>query len=151
MTTKDERTQARATADKWRNNPNGGATAALGAAILGGQWTSRNDAEAAGVATSVVGQVVAQLRTAGYDVETKVDGPYGLKAYRVATAEAASTKGVRRTDIDDGRHDPTPTHPPVGAKVVVKAVALGARGALVVHLSDGNGNAWAATITGYVS
>jgi hypothetical protein len=131
--------KAVATADKWRANPDASATATLGAALLRGQWTTRDDAEALGVATSIVGQVVATLRAAGYDVESKPAGPSGLKAFRVG-GTPATTNG----------HAPTATHPPVGAKVVVKAVAMGARGALVVHLSDGNGNAWAATITGYV-
>ena len=142
MPTTDKR-KAAATVDKWRANPSASGTAAIGAAMLGGQWTTADDAAALGISTSIVGQVVAKLRTAGYDIATQPAGPSGLLAYRVAGSEAASTNG-------NGGHGPTATHPPVGAKVVVKAVAMGARGALVVHLSDGNGNAWAATITGYV-
>jgi hypothetical protein len=139
MTKQTEQAKASALAELWRANPDKSNMATLGAAMLGGKWTGRHDAEALGVSTSVVGQAVAKLRTAGYNVETQPAGPNGLTAYRVG-GEAATSNG----------HGPTPTHPPVGAKVTVRAVALGARGALVVHLSDGNGNAWAATITGYV-
>jgi hypothetical protein len=131
----------------WLADPDASMTATLGARMLRGEWVSTDDGAAVGAGATVVGQAVAALRRAGYDVEE--DQPFGnrRKTYRVRPGSEPSANGhsivgpVGASEM---------IHPPVGSKVTVRAVAMGARGALEVHLSDGNGHAWTATVTGYV-
>jgi hypothetical protein len=148
-----------ATVEYWNKNPDS-VVAVLGLRMLAGEWTQADDVPA-GRSKSLLGQTVGVLRAAGYDVET-MRAPTGggnRRAFRVRQVGERKT-GARAGLLGPprGRVASAPvavenagtTHPQLGAKLTVRALALDDRGHLVVHLSNGHGAAWAARITGHV-
>ena len=144
------------TVDYWRKNPDS-ASATLGLRMLAGEWTQVDDVPA-GKSVSLLGQAVGVLRAAGYDVEQQraPTGGGNRKAFRVRQVGERRRMGV--LGPPRGRMPSAPvvvenagtTHPQLGAKLTVRALALDERGGLVVHLSNGHGGAWTARITGHV-
>ena len=128
------------TIERWRDQPDGSATAVLGLRMLAGEWITSADATELGASTSLVGSVCKQLRKAGYTVAAKSAGG-NARAFRVAA------KGARRKTTAEAEGV---TYPALGAHLTVRALALDDGGNLVVQLSNGTGAAWTARITGHV-
>jgi hypothetical protein len=136
--------------DQWRKVPERSFASRVAVAMLGGQFIGNDVPDAEGVSRSGLSQVRTILTTAGYVLEQEPDGAYGARRYRVSgTGETANGSGGG-SPVRIAREVSGTTHPPVGSRVTVRSVTLGHRGALVVHLSDGMGNAWTAQITGHV-
>lgn len=131
----------------WQRDPDRSVASQLGIAMLNGEWRSKADADEFGVSASMLSQVVATLRSAGYPVESKPAGPAGLKRYRV---KPARTPPAARSNGNVPREVDGVTYPRLGATLVVRALVLGDDGALAVQLSDGAGGAWSVTVTGHV-
>jgi hypothetical protein len=131
-----------ATVAKWLATPEDerGATAALGARMVAGEWTGPTEADALGVSHSMTTQAAKRLEAAGYRVERKRGLGSRVKAGR---AKAASKAAPVRAEVAGV------THPPLGATLTVRALAFDAEGQLVMSLSNGTG-AWTARITGHV-
>ena len=140
---------AAATVRRWQKKPTGSNTARLGTAMLAGQWTSAKDAVGLGASGSIAGQARMVLVAAGYELETQPTGPYGVKGYRVAGRDGRGLKARRTAAV--ATEAAGTTHPALGAHLTVRALALDADGQLVVHLSNGNGSAWTAHLTGHVA
>ena len=134
---------AAATVKRWQRNAEAPTshTAVLGLRMLAGEWTSSADAIEGGASGGLVTQVCTVLRAAGYTVQEQARGGNG-KAFRIKPTRGQA-KAVRREQAGT-------SHPQLGAVLTVRALALDEGGALVVHLSNGNGSAWLAQITGHV-
>jgi len=129
----------KATIAYWERHPESFAARTY-ARMVAGEWVTSADAVAEGINGSNVSQVVAVLHKAGLPVETKSAGYSNAKTYRL--------RPRRGTRVD--REVQGVTHPALGAVLTVRALALDAAGDLTVHLSNGNGAGWVATITGHV-
>jgi len=144
------------TVEHWHKYPES-AAATLGLRMLAGEWTQVDDVPD-GKSGSLLGQTVGILRAAGYDVEQMraSTGHANRKAFRVRQVGERRRMGVlgpprgRVASTPVAVEDAGKTHPGLGAKLTVRALALDDRGQLVVHLSNGHGAAWVARITGHV-
>ena len=141
-------TRRAADPSSWLENPDGSKSAAIGARMMRGEWTTGQDVVAMGANQSMAHQVRGRLKKAGYRLESKSAGPAGLKAYRVRPGKVAHENGAGRDRVAHPGAA-AETYPSLGATLVVRALAMTDAG-VVVHLSDGNGGAWSAAITGHV-
>lgn len=153
---------ARRQIGKWATEATSG-TAILGARLMLGDTLTAADAVAVGVIGGNLGHAARTLELAGWKIE-RADIGGNAKSFRVSKAPAdaptvtpppaqpANTPnrsgGTRRNVRAEQAGE---THPALGAKLTVRALALDERGRLVVHLSNGTGAAWQAMITGHVA
>jgi hypothetical protein len=146
-----DKQSAAAAVKRWRADPERSGAARIGTRLLAGEVVGASGADDAGVSPGMVGQVVRTLQTAGFTVEAERRG--NAKLWHV-TAEPGGRR-VSATSSPSGRTRKVRgevagiTHPPLGAKLLVRALALDERGNLLVHLSNGAG-AWSARIVGHV-
>ena len=156
-TPKDKAAAKRSVA-RWAEAATSG-TAILGARLMLGETLTAADAKRLGIIGGNIGHAVTTLELAGFTVERKpLAGSANAKSYRVSKAPADApevkpppatpTAPARRASV---KHEAAgATHPQLGAKLTVRALALDERGKLVVQLSNGSGSAWLAQITGHV-
>lgn len=114
---------------------------------------------------SLLGVIVRELRQVGWTIVASRDPDNHMaKLYRLtgqgkplperSTKPAKKATRVTRAPAtrEMVQHPPQPvgaTYPPLGASLLVKALALTDTG-VMLQLSDGNGSAWQVTITGHV-
>ena len=157
-----EKQSARRQVNKWAAGAITG-TGILGARLMLGETLTATDARALGIIGGNLGHAARTLELAGWKIE-RADIGGNAKSFRVSKAPAdapavtpppaqpANTPnrsgGTRRNVRAEQAGE---THPALGAKLTVRALALDERGRLVVHLSNGTGAAWQAMITGHVA
>jgi hypothetical protein len=144
---------ATATVKRWRADPERSGAARIGTRLLAGEQVGQSGAADAGVSPGMVGNVVRTLQTAGFTVEAERAG--NAKLWRVTAEPGGRRARGAAVEPPSGRSRKVRgevagvTHPPLGATLLVRALALDERGDLLVHLSNGAG-AWSARIVGHV-
>jgi hypothetical protein len=135
---------AAGTVERWQAGGPGSnsKTAAIGNRMLAGEWIGAPEIADMDCSPAMLHQTRSILMDAGYQIDRQpMPGSNGFR-YRVtgspgqAPPVAAESEGA--------------AVPPLGARLTVRALSLDERGRLVVHLSNGQGGAWTAQITGHV-
>lgn len=139
---------AAGTVERWQAGGPGSnsKTAALGNRMMAGEWIGAPESAAMDCSPAMLHQTRAILMDAGYEIERQpMPGSNGYR-YRVKGSPGRAALVAPVAAEGEGGA----AVPPLGARLTVRALSLDERGRLVVHLSNGQGGAWTAQITGHV-
>ena len=148
--------QAQRTINGWMDPANMSTSAQLGRQLALGDWLTpewmRTTMGANLNTRGLLSQVTNMFRVAGFHVEKRPDPGHPLaKQYRI---RGGSPRPEPTLDVVQPESVPSAgisqQYPVLGASLTVRALALTDDGGVLLHLSDGEGGAWQAQITGWV-